>query len=534
MTMRSGENTARRHRIPAAALLALACASLLSLASPAASGAAGEYEVEICTQDAKAGDQIGVFEDGGFGIHTFPCVSFGESMGILQEADGTAKGGEHWTLRAPPGTRIHELDAFRFFSASSRWSGGLEWRLVTGPDAGFRMLDHLDEFSEPPFGDMAYEVDSESVTGRMLCVFITCESRTPLIRLNNAVVVMEDLAPPTVTAEGTLLESGPMRGVREASFVAGDQGSGVAEVALLVDGAVMAKQTDENEGRCKEPYRALAPCKGLLESRLSLDTSRVEDGEHVVRLAAIDASGQVELSPRVTITIHNAPTSTVPPSISGTARLGSQLTAGRGEWEGRPTSFSYRWLQCEPNATKADANSCAPISGATQPTYQPQPDDVYLRLAVEVTARNRSGPESALSAPSAIVPDAHGNLFPGGGGAPVLSHVSLSRRRFRVGVGRPPLAIRRVGKGSVLRYSSSEAGTLGVQIAPAQSSKGGRARGSHLLVRRIQAGRGRMALSGRIGGRPLPPGRYLLTAAVFDRAGNASKPSHLAFTIVPG
>jgi len=533
MTMRSGESTARVHRASATLLLALMCAALFTLASPAASSAAGEYEVEICTPESKAGDQIAVGEDGGFGIHTFPCVPFGESMGILQEADGVSRGGEHWTLRAPPGTRIHELDATRFFSSSSRWSGGLEWRLVTGPDAGLRMLDHLDQFFEPQFGDVAYEVDSESVTGRMLCVFVTCESQRPLMRLNNAVAVMEDFFPPTVTAEGTLIESGPMRGVRAVSFVAADQGSGVAEVALLVDGAVMAKQTDENEGRCKEPYKSLIPCRGQLESQISLDTSRVEDGEHIVRLGAIDASGQAEFTPPVTITIHNGPTSTVPPSISGAARLGGQLTAGNGAWEGHPTSFSYRWLQCDPSATKADASSCAPISGATQPTYRPQEEDVYLRLAVEVTARNRSGPESALSPPSAIVPDAHGSLSPGGG-APVLSHVSLSRRRFRVGVGRPSSALRRVGKGAVLRYSSSEAGTLGVQIAPARSSKGGRAHGSHLLLRRVKAGRGRMPLSGRVGGHPLPPGRYLLTAAVFDRAGNVSKPAHLAFTIVPG
>lgn len=93
-----------------------------------------------------------------------------------------------------------------------------------------------------------------------------------------------------------------------------------------------------------------------------------------------------------------APSNTSLPSISGSARDGSLLTASHGSWTGTPTSYAYQWLRCD-----TQAGSCAQISGATSDHYTVQTVDVGSRLRVQVTATNASGSGSATSRPTAIV-----------------------------------------------------------------------------------------------------------------------------------
>jgi hypothetical protein len=114
--------------------------------------------------------------------------------------------------------------------------------------------------------------------------------------------------------------------------------------------------------------------------------------------------------------------------------------------------------------------------------------------------------------------------------APALSGVSLSRKRFRVGKARTALAAReKATGGTVLRFSSSEAGTLSIAIAKAKKG----ARPIATLTRSISAAPGKVPLSGRIGKKPLRPGRYRLVLSARDAAGNASNPIALPFTILP-
>ena len=93
-----------------------------------------------------------------------------------------------------------------------------------------------------------------------------------------------------------------------------------------------------------------------------------------------------------------APSNTSLPSISGSARDGSLLTASHGSWTGSPTSFAYQWLRCD-----AQAGNCSPISGATSKTYTVQTGDVGSRLRVQVTAADSSGSGGAVSRPTDAV-----------------------------------------------------------------------------------------------------------------------------------
>jgi Tol biopolymer transport system component len=116
--------------------------------------------------------------------------------------------------------------------------------------------------------------------------------------------------------------------------------------------------------------------------------------------------------------------------------------------------------------------------------------------------------------------------------APVLSGARLTRKRFRVGRARTPLAAR-VRRGTVLRFRSSEAGSASVAFSREVRGRRGRVhlRTAGRLTRTIAEGPARVVLSGRLGRRPMRAGRYRLTLQVRDAAGNVSRPVRLKFRV---
>lgn len=87
-----------------------------------------------------------------------------------------------------------------------------------------------------------------------------------------------------------------------------------------------------------------------------------------------------------------APQNTAAPTISGTAKEGSTLTAQEGTWSNTPTSFAYQWQRCA-----SDGTGCGDINGAASKTYVPVTSDVGHTLRVVVTATNADGKASATS-----------------------------------------------------------------------------------------------------------------------------------------
>ncbi len=94
-----------------------------------------------------------------------------------------------------------------------------------------------------------------------------------------------------------------------------------------------------------------------------------------------------------------APTNTTPPSISGTATAGSQLTSTTGTWSGStPFTYSYQWRRCD----NLGAN-CVDIAGATNSTYTPVSTDQGATVRSQVTASNIVGSATANSAATAVI-----------------------------------------------------------------------------------------------------------------------------------
>jgi hypothetical protein len=347
-----------------------------------------------------------------------------------------------WAFSAPTATHISSVSLFRTFT--------LGWPVIAGrynrpyvydawhdADTAENQLD----FALPPFNsdttgtEYPESFDRSAVSWASLHVRLSCWGLVgsldcgpfpaQVVISRAAIGLADERAPEGEATGGTLTGPDAVRGVAGLSLHATDQGGGVYRVALSVDGdEVQWHVLDAGGGTCTdvEPandddyeFGTARPCPLDATGAAQLDTASLRDGQHTIRATVEDAGGNATVVFDRTVQTHNAPIGTAAPSLAGQTSVGGQLTAAPGQWDGAPTGYDHRWLRCD-----ADGAGCAPIAGATGPTYVLGDQDAYHRIRIEITAENGSGAASARSAPSALVADAAGHTAPsghGGGGA---------------------------------------------------------------------------------------------------------------------
>jgi hypothetical protein len=122
-----------------------------------------------------------------------------------------------------------------------------------------------------------------------------------------------------------------------------------------------------------------------------------------------------------------APENTTAPAVTGTAKVGSTLTADHGTWSGAPTAYTYQWQRCT-----SDGATCGDLTGATDQTYKPVTGDVGHTLRVVVTAANADGKASATSKTTDVVDSANG---PGNTVKPTVSGTATPGETLTVSTG---------------------------------------------------------------------------------------------------
>jgi hypothetical protein len=121
-----------------------------------------------------------------------------------------------------------------------------------------------------------------------------------------------------------------------------------------------------------------------------------------IAVTATNAAGPVTSTSPATVVIapKSPPVASAPPSITGTATDGLELTAVEGTWTGTSSiTRALRWLRC----TDATLASCTPIAGQTSPRLKLASADVDRLVRLEVTATNPDGTTVERSAPTATV-----------------------------------------------------------------------------------------------------------------------------------
>ena len=127
--------------------------------------------------------------------------------------------------------------------------------------------------------------------------------------------------------------------------------------------------------------------------RMNWSARRVLLGVAVAALVVVGAASAVVSRSTV------APTNSSLPTISGTAAVGSTVTANPGTWSGStPITYQYQWSICG-----SDGGSCHAIPGATTQTYKFTSADQGNTARVAVIAANGDGSNSATSAATARI-----------------------------------------------------------------------------------------------------------------------------------
>src|SRR5215211_6899176 len=120
-----------------------------------------------------------------------------------------------------------------------------------------------------------------------------------------------------------------------------------------------------------------------------------------VAVTATNAAGSSTASSQPTALVEAepaAPVNSSPPTVSGTAREGEQLSAQRGVWAGsEPIGYGYQWRRC------SSLDVCEDVVGASAESYTLTAADVGFSMQVRVTASNAVGWSAASSQRTATV-----------------------------------------------------------------------------------------------------------------------------------
>jgi hypothetical protein len=144
-------------------------------------------------------------------------------------------------------------------------------------------------------------------------------------------------------------------------------------------------------------------CKTIPKATSAKYVAVAADGGHAleVRVSAKNSRGTTRAVSKPTRTVVGVPASRKAPHVTGRARIGRRLTAGRGSWSGPPKTYRLQWFRCD-----ARGRSCVLIAGATHPKYRLTKHDAQHRLRVRVTAVNVAGRKTATSHATARVASA--------------------------------------------------------------------------------------------------------------------------------
>jgi hypothetical protein len=294
-----------------------AVAALLAsgaLAMSAADGIAATYTVYTCrTPQGGAGD----VSDWAVSGPAAPLAGWSSSCPSAPMTFWLDGAHQHpWdsitaTFAAPQGTAIAGYTLWRSLQvAAGSWYAyavgeqhGAQgtWRETCTGTAGCSGLgDPAD-----PLGDANRVANTAAGGLTALTVSVACSSFSPSpcpatqataisLQLHRADIVLQDDTAPQFSSppSGPLVTAGvALSGTQPVSVQATDQGGGVYQLLFEVDGTIIQRSTiDDNHGQCAVPFTRAAPCPAKAAGSFALDTTRLADGPHRLRLLVTDAT----------------------------------------------------------------------------------------------------------------------------------------------------------------------------------------------------------------------------------------------------
>lgn len=256
-------------------------------------------------------------------------------------------------------------DYVRYEHVNGKWVGV---QYCSGCTIG-RPADPLDQ------RNLVSDSNLSGVTG--LSMLVSCgqpdTSPTPCpavspaadLQIYRADITLNDPFPPVLAGppSGSLLSGRPLSGVQSAKVSATDRGGGVYQATVVVDGGEVARTVlDPNGGLCHAPFVSRTPCKTHATGAVAVDTTRLSDGLHSLRLTVTDATGTNSTS-YGPVWIRTANGACNPTPLSASTRLSGGLVAHTGAKPATRITASYG--QPPIIAGTLTGVGGAPIAGAT-------------------------------------------------------------------------------------------------------------------------------------------------------------------------
>jgi hypothetical protein len=338
----------------------VAVASLLT--AGASTARAGTYTVLACHDRSGArvplNDASGGWQPGGSGAFGLDSRDYCDdaSRGFFATVSGTwahpVGSMAWWRFMPPAGTLVDGADLF--YSGYTRPLAGGNRGVIylNGSQAGD--VDH--HWGEGEVS--AHWVSRRGLHETWFQATAQCDGATgspdcpagqvhATIEIYRAEILLSDTTPPTAgAATGSAVDSATWQGTQLFAFPAGDEGGGVYQVILDVDGVtVLTRTVDDWGGRCVDTtvgqrvFRYPRPCLTSVDALVPVDANALPVGDHDVTLRISDAAGNLR-------TVYSARKTIVAPA----KRIGpgsdlAERGAANGDNASDAARLTARWVR---------------------------------------------------------------------------------------------------------------------------------------------------------------------------------------------
>jgi hypothetical protein len=303
-------------RMQVAILAAVAVAAAAVLCGPVATARAGTYTVLSCRDRAGApvslSDAAGGWvagSTGGAGLDSVDrCAD--PSHGFLATVSGVwphpVGSAAWWRFAAPAGTVI--AGAALQYTGYTRPFDGQSQGIVqlraaqagalAGEYGAGALAPHWVSLRGLHDAWLQTAAQCDGPAGNPDCPPGTVHATIEVLRSE---VVLADSSPPSAgPAGGSAVSSATWQGTETFAFATADEGSGVRQAILEVDGAaVLVRTIDDWDGRCVDTtpgdriFTHPQPCPAAADALVVVDADALPKGEHDVALRVADAAGNL-------------------------------------------------------------------------------------------------------------------------------------------------------------------------------------------------------------------------------------------------
>jgi hypothetical protein len=325
-----------------------------ALAIATASAHAGGYDVQACNASIAGGANNSFFPVADPGMTAYTYCPAGEGMVARNVWDNGYTGalqGASMIFDAPPGTYVRSIDfaagwkrndcnyGYGIVASDASSGEALVWGWGAGTNCDAPEIPDNTSFYP---GRFSVPINNSRVRIETRCGWVAFCSRNGVtsIRLKDVTVHVQDDTPPGLSnGRGALwTSSGWLAGSHGVGFDAND-GAGIREAAVTVDGRDVAHQTYGCD------YALRAPCNGASLDQSFATSAFGSDGPHALQISAVDAGGNATSVGRTIYIDNTAPDA--PQNV---------MLAGADGWRSA-NSFDLSW-------TNPSQKGTAPIAGA--------------------------------------------------------------------------------------------------------------------------------------------------------------------------